>query len=66
MPISLAVGQLIGHDRISSVPLRFEPLELHVVDALGQQEVPDYFQQPAKAISEDVSVLRGPYALEWI
>ena len=29
------------------VPMQFEPLELHVVDALGQQEVPDYFQQPA-------------------
>ena len=38
----------------SSVPMRFEPLELHVIDALGQQEVPDYFQQPAKAITEDV------------
>ena len=50
----------------SSVPMRFEPLELHVVDALGQQEVPDYFQQPAKAITEDVSVMKGPYALEWI
>ena len=50
----------------SSVPMRFEPFELHVVDALGQQEVPDYFQQPAKAIAEDVSVMRGPYALEWI
>ena len=50
----------------SSVPMRFEPLELHVVDALGQQEVPDYFQQPAKAITEDVSVMRRPYALEWI
>ena len=49
-----------------SVPMRFEPLELHVVDALGQQEVPDYFQQPAKAITEDVSVMRGPYALECI
>ena len=49
-----------------SVPMQFEPLELHVVDALGQQEVPDYFQQPAKAITEDVSVMRGPYALEWI
>ena len=34
-----------------SVPMQFEPLELHVVDALGQQEVPDYFQQPAKAIT---------------
>ena len=33
---------------------------------LGQQEVPDYFQQPAKAITEDVSVMRGPHALEWI
>ena len=33
-----------------SVPMRFEPLELHVVDALGQQEVPDYFQQPAKLV----------------
>ena len=42
------------------------PLELHVVDALGQQEVPDYFQQPAKAITEDVSVMKGPFALEWI
>ena len=49
-----------------SVPMRFEPLELHVIDALGQQEVPDYFQQPAKAITEDVSVMRGPYAQEWI
>ena len=49
-----------------SVPMQFEPLELHVVDALGQQEVPDYFQQPAKAITEDVSVMRGPHALEWI
>ena len=39
-----------------SVPMQFEPLELHVIDALGQQEVPDYFQQPAKAITEDVSV----------
>ena len=50
----------------SSVPMRFEPLGLRVVDALGQQEVPDYFQQPAKAITEDVSVMRGPHALEWI
>ena len=31
-----------------AVPMQFEPLELHVIDALGQQEVPDYFQQPAK------------------
>ena len=49
-----------------SVPLQFEPLELHVVDALGQQEVPDCFQQPAKTTTEDVSVMRGPQALEWI
>ena len=48
------------------VPMQFEPLELHVVDALGQQEVPDYFQQPAKAITEDVSVMRDLHALEWI
>ena len=48
------------------VPMQFEPLALHVIDALGQQEVPDYFQQPAKAITEDVSVMRGPYAQEWI
>ena len=41
-----------------SVPMQIEPLELHVVDALGQQEVHDYFQQPAKAITEDVSVMR--------
>ena len=49
-----------------SVPMQFEPLELHVVDALGQQEVPDYFQQPAKAATEDVSVMRGPQAQGWI
>ena len=55
-----------SRSNFSSVPMRFEPLELHVVDALGQQEVPDYFQQPAKAITEDVSVMRGPHALEWI
>ena len=50
------------------VPMQFEPLKLHVVDALGlgQQDVPDYFQQPAKAITEDVSVKRGPQAEEWI
>ena len=47
--------------------MQFEPLELHVIDALGQQEeVPDYFQQPAKAITEDVSVMKGPHAQEWI
>ena len=45
-----------------SAPLQFEPLELHIVDALGQQEVPDYFQQSAKAITEDVSAMRGPQA----
>ena len=49
-----------------AVPMQFEPLELHVVDALGQQEVPDYFQQPAKAITEEVSVMKGPDAQEWI
>ena len=49
-----------------AVPMQFEPLELHVIDALGQQEVPDYFQQPAKAITEDVSVMKGPYAQKWI
>ena len=49
-----------------AVPMQFEPLELHVIDALGQQEVPDYFQQPAKAITEDVSVMKGAYAQEWI
>ena len=46
--------------------LREDLAELHVVDALGQQEVPDYFQQPAKAITEDVSVTKGPQAQEWI
>ena len=50
----------------SHVPMQFEPLELHVVDALGQQDVPDYFQQPVEAITEDVSVMRGPQAQEWI
>ena len=47
----------------SQVPMQFEPLELHVVDALGQQDV-QCFQQPAKAITEDVSVMRGPQAQE--
>ena len=58
--------------RVSSaqVPLQFEPVELHVIDALGQQDVPDsmaeYLQQPTKAITEDVSVVRGPQAQAWI
>ena len=60
-----SVGTQRMKDAVKSA-MRFEPLELHVVDALGQQEVPDYFQQPAKAITEDVSVMRGPDALEWI
>ena len=46
--------------------MQFEPLELHIVDALGQQDVPGYVQQPAKAIAEDVSVMRGPQAQEWV
>ena len=46
--------------------MQFEPLELHVVNALGQQDVPDYLQQPTKAITEEVSVMRGPQAEEWI
>ena len=46
----------------SQVPIQFEPLELHVVEALGQQDVPEYFQQLAKAITEDVSVMKGPQA----
>ena len=28
----------------SHVPMQFEPLELHGLDALEQQDVPDYFQ----------------------
>ena len=28
--------------------------------------MPEYFQQPAKAITEDVSSMRGPQAREWI
>ena len=48
----------------SQVPMQFESLELHVVEALGQQDVPECFQQPAKAITEDVSVMRGPQAEE--
>ena len=50
----------------SQVPMQFEPLELHVVEALGEQDVGEYFQQPAKAITEEVSVMRGPQAEEWI
>ena len=50
----------------SRVPMQFKPLELRVVEALGQQDVPEYFQQPAQAITEAVSVMRGPQAQEWI
>ena len=66
MRTSSAVELLIGHDLIFALYHCSLNLWLHMVDALGQQEVPDYFQQPAKAITEDVSVMRGPYALEWI
>ena len=48
----------------AQVPMQFEPVELHVVDAFGQQRVPEYFQQPARAITEDV--MRGPQAQAWI
>ena len=44
---------------LGQVPMQFESLELHVVEALGQQDVPEYFHQPAKAITEDVSVMKG-------
>ena len=37
------------------LPMQLEPVELHVVDALGQQDVPECFQDPAKAC-----VIRGP------
>ena len=50
----------------AQVPMQFEPVELHVVDAFGQQDVPEYFQQFAKAITEDVSVMSGPQAQAWI
>ena len=33
-----------------------------MVDASGQRDVPEYIQQPGKAITEDVSVMRGPQA----
>ena len=46
----------------AKVPLQIEPVELHVVDALGQPDVPEYFQQLAKAITEDVNVMQGPQA----
>ena len=45
---------------IAQVPLQFEPVELHVVDALGQQDVREYFEHPAKAITEDVCVMKSP------
>ena len=66
MLFSSPVGLDWSQSDFCSVPMQFEPLELHVVDALGQQEVPDYFQQLAKAKTEDVSVMRGPQAQEWI
>ena len=37
-----------------------------MIDALGQQEVPDYFQQFANAIIEDVNIMKAPHAQEWI
>ena len=51
----------------SHVPMQFEPLELHVVDALCQQDVPECFQQPAKAITE-VSKCHARFSgrREWI
>ena len=43
----------------SQVPMQCEPLELHVVLVWGQLDVPEYFQELAKAIAaEDVSVMR--------
>ena len=58
-------SQMVQHS-FSHAPTQFEALELRVVDALGQQDVPEHFQQPAKAIPENVSVMRGPQAQEWI
>ena len=49
-----------------SLNLQAQCAELHVVNALGQQDVPEYVQQPAKAITEDVSVMHGPEAEVWI
>ena len=39
---------------------------LRVVETLGQQDVQEFFQQPAEVITEDVSVMRGPQAQDWI
>ena len=44
----------------ATIPLQLEPADLHVTDALGQQDVPEYFQQPAKTITEEICVMRGP------
>ena len=44
----------------ATMAMQFEPVELHVIDALGQQEVPEYFQQPVKTITEEVCVMRCP------
>ena len=49
----------------ASVPTQFEPIELHVADASGQQDVPENFQQPAKTITEEASVTRRPQAEAW-
>ena len=44
----------------ANVPLQFVLVELRAVGALRQQDVPEYFQQRAKAIAEDVNVTRAP------
>ena len=50
----------------ANVHLQFEPVELQVVDARGQQHVSEYLQQPVNAVTEDVSVTRGPQAQAWV
>ena len=58
--------QLWSQTSFASVALNLrEPIELRVVDAVSQQDVPECFQQPAKAISEEVCVMRGPQAEAW-
>ena len=66
MPTSLTAGQLIGHDQISLQYLCDLNTGIACGGCIGAAGSPDYFQQPAKAITEDVSVMRGPDALEWI
>ena len=50
-----------------AIPLELIPLEIDYVEALSNQEVPDYFAGPtmAKTVTQDTRVVFGPEQEEW-